>query len=243
LYGRIGNWFRQWLAGHVDVEVVLRWFSAAFLYTALDERLTLSEAVKQALGKKVEPHALWVTWCMGGTALLLFFNQVITGILLAMYYKPSAEAAYDSVRYIETHVTLGWLVRQMHAWGAHLMIIVVIVHMLRVFFNRAYRPPRELTWVAGSLLLMVTMAFAFTGYLLPWDQLSYWASTVGTQLAEGVPLVGGKILILMRGGPSVTHLTLSRFFAIHTIVLPAVAAALMAAHFVVIRRLGISEPM
>lgn len=227
----------------MDIEGFLRWFSAAFLYTALDERLTFAEAMKKALNKKVEPHALWATWCMGGTALLLFCNQVLTGILLAMYYKPSAEAAYDSVRYIETHVTLGWLVRQMHAWGAHLMIIVVIIHMVRVFWNKAYRSPRELTWVAGSLLFMMTMAFAFTGYLLPWDQLSYWASTVGTQLAESVPVFGGKILILMRGGPDVTHLTLSRFFAIHTIVLPVVTSALMMAHFVVIRRLGISEPM
>lgn len=227
----------------MDIEGILRLFSGAFLYTALDERLTFSEAFKKALGKEVEPHSLWATWCMGGTALLLFFNQVLTGILLAMYYKPAAEAAYDSVRYVETQVTLGWLIRQMHAWGAHLMIIVVIIHMLRVFFNKAYRSPRELTWVAGALLFMLTLAFAFTGYLLPWDQLSYWASTVGTQLAESVPLVGSKILILMRGGPNVTHLTLSRFFAIHTIVLPMVAGALMGAHFVMIRRLGISEPL
>jgi quinol-cytochrome oxidoreductase complex cytochrome b subunit len=160
-----------------------------------------------------------------------------------MYYKPAAEAAYDSVRFIDTHVPMGWLLRQMHAWGAHLMIIVVIVHMLRVYFNKAYRCPRELTWVAGSLLLMITLAFAFTGYLLPWDQLSYWASTVGTQLADSVPLVGSHVLILLRGGTDVTHLTLSRFCAIHTIVLPAAAAALMMAHFVVIRRLGISDPM
>lgn len=233
----------EWIRKRPEVEGLLRVLSAPFLYAALDDRLTFSDALKAALAKRVPPHAVWGTWCVGGASLLLFINQVVTGILLAMYYKPSAEAAYDSVQFINTQVPLGWLVRQMHAWGAHLMIVTVLVHMVRVFFNKAYRAPRELTWVAGALLLAVTLAFAFTGYLLPWDQLSYWASTVGSQLAEGVPILGSKLLILMRGGPDVTQLTLSRFFALHVIVLPLAAGALLGAHFLMIRRLGISDPM
>ena len=221
----------------------LRIISPAFLYGALDERLSFREAVNTALKKKVPFFALKQTMCLGGTALMLFVNQVLTGVLLSIYYKPSAEAAYGSVRYIEQQVAMGWLIRQMHAWGANLMIVFVVLHVVKVFFNKAYRPPRELTWVFGTLLLFVTLTFGFTGYLLPWDQLSYWASTVGTSLAEGIPVVGHYLLVLMRGGESVTGLTISRFFAVHAVILPWITTALLVGHFMIIRRLGISKPL
>jgi quinol-cytochrome oxidoreductase complex cytochrome b subunit len=180
---------------------------------------------------------------MGGTALLLLINQVVTGILLAVYYKPSPEAAYTSIRFIEEQVSMGWLIRQIHVWGANLMIVFVMLHMYRVFIGKAYRHPRELTWVTGALALFITMGFGFTGYLLPWDQLSYWASTVGSGLSGGVPIIGHTLLILVRAGENISGLTLARFFAIHTIVLPWAAAAVLLGHFMIIRRLGISKPL
>ncbi len=239
----LGRRVIDWLKERTDGERYLRMFSAAFLYTALDDRLAFREALQKALKKPVPLHALRSTMCFGGTALLLFVNQVITGVLLTVYYEPSPERAYETVQYITNEIPLGWLVRQMHAWGAHLMIIFVMLHMIKVYINKAYRAPRELTWVVGVLLLFITVIFGFTGYLLPWDQLSYWATKVGTGLAAHVPVVGHYILVLLRGGDEVTGITLSRFFTLHCIVLPWVAVALMGAHFVIVRRLGISEPL
>ncbi len=233
----------DWLRERTDYERYLRMFSTAFLYTALDDRLDFGEALAKALKKPVPSFALRSTFCLGGTALLLFINQIITGILLTVYYEPSPERAYATVQYISNEIPLGWLIRQMHAWGAHLMIIFVIMHMLKVFINKAYRAPREMTWVVGMLLLFITVAFGFTGYLLPWDQLSFWATKVGTGLIADVPLVGHYILVLMRGGEEVTGITLSRFFTVHCIILPWVATALMGAHFIIVRRLGIAEPL
>jgi len=240
-----GLWarFKTWVSQQEELERWLRIMSPAFLYAALDDRLSFREAWEKALKKKVPDFAFARTLCLGGTALLLFANQVITGVLLAIYYKPAAEAAYHSVQYIEQQVAMGWLIRQMHAWGATLMIVFVLLHTIKVFFNKAYRPPRELTWVFGTLLLFVTVTFGFTGYLLPWDQLSYWASTVGTGLAEGVPLVGDYLLVVLRAGENVTGLTISRFFAVHCIILPWITFALLVGHFLVVRRLGISEPL
>jgi quinol-cytochrome oxidoreductase complex cytochrome b subunit len=240
-----GAWSRlkNWVGEHPDLERWLRLISPAFLYSALDERLSFREAINEALNKKVPRHALRTGWCMGGTALLLLISQVVTGVLLAVYYKPSPEAAYTSIRYIEQEVAMGWLIRQIHAWGANLMIAFLLLHVIRVFLSKAYRPPRELTWVTGALALFITMAFGFTGYLLPWDQLSYWASTVGSGLADGVPLIGHSLLLLIRAGENVSGLTLARFFAVHTVVLPWAIAAVLLGHFMIIRRLGISRPL
>ncbi|MHB9024835.1 MAG: cytochrome b [Armatimonadota bacterium] len=235
--------FKAWFQSQKEIERWLRILSPALLYSALDERLTIGDALKKALKKPVGDSALGLTWCLGGTALLLFINQVITGVLLAVYYQPSQEAAYASVRFIEQQVSLGWLIRQMHAWGANLMVVFVMAHMVKVFFNKAYRPPRELTWVSGTLLLFVTLGFGFSGYLLPWDQLSYWASMVGTSLTEAVPWLGHYILVLLRGGENLSGLTISRFFALHVIVLPWVAGILLIGHFMIVRRLGISKSL
>lgn len=240
-----GLWTRckRWFQERVAWEVILRHLSSAFLYGALDERLAFHEALQQQLRKPVPKHAFRHLWCLGGISLLLFINQVITGILLLVYYKPGPEVAYESVKFIMNEVRLGWLLRQMHAWGAHLMIIAVCLHMLKVFFNKAYRPPRELNWMVGTLLLFFTLTFAFTGYLLPWDQLSYWATTVGTETVTAVPFLGSALLRLLRGGDAVTDVTLSRFFALHVAVLPWMMILLLGAHFLMIRRQGISKPL
>jgi quinol-cytochrome oxidoreductase complex cytochrome b subunit len=233
---------REWFARTPELGRFLRIFTGAFLYAALDERLSFREALQKALRKPVPPHGLRVTWCMGGAAALLFMNQVVTGILLTLYYKPSPDAAHDSIRWITSEVSWGWLIHQMHAWGAHLMVVLVIVHMLRVFVNKAYRAPREVTWMSGAFLLLITLAFAFTGYLLPWDQLSYWATEVGTSMPRDLPVIGPKILTILRGGDHITGITLSRFFSVHCIILPLLIGPFLLAHFAIIRRLGISDP-
>ncbi len=234
---------RGWLADRVDTSSLKRWFSYAFLYGQLDERLDIDEAVQHQLHKPVPGRAIRQLWCMGGISLLLFMNQLVTGVLLLVYYKPGPTLAYDSVKYIMNTVPLGWLVRQMHAWGAHLIVITVLIHMFKVFISKAYRPPREFNWMIGTCLFLLTFSFAFTGYLLPWDQLSYWATTVGTDGVTAVPIIGEQLLLYMRGGPTVTDATLSRFFAAHTVVLPWITAMLLVGHFVMIRRQGLSEPL
>jgi quinol-cytochrome oxidoreductase complex cytochrome b subunit len=238
-------WLRlvAWLGERIYLEQIGRFLSSAMLYGALDERLSFHEALQKQLHKPVPPHALRHLWCMGGISLLLFLNQVVTGILLMVYYKPGPDVAYDSVRHVMNAVPLGWLLRQMHAWGAHLMIIAVLIHMLKIFFSRAYRPPRELNWMVGTCLFFLTFTFAFTGYLLPWDQLSFWATTVGTDGMTAIPLLGKPMLLLLRGGENVTDVTLSRFFALHVSVLPWVTVGFLLLHFMMIRRQGIADPL
>jgi len=159
------------------------------------------------------------------------------------YYKPSPQAAYDSVQHIMNNVRMGWLIRQLHAWGANLMILMLFLHMMRVFLYGAYKPPREMNWMVGVILLFLTLMFAFTGYLLPWDQLAFWAVTVGTEIFASFPIVGKYILVIARSGENVTGDTLARFFALHVIVLPVATGALIAIHLFMVRRQGISGPL
>lgn len=173
----------------------------------------------------------------------LFLIQAATGILLTLYYRPTPEGAYESVRHITNHVHYGWLIRGIHHWAANVMILMVILHMLRVYFYAAYKSPRELNWLVGVGLLGITLAFGFTGYLLPWDQLAFWATTVGSQIAGAVPIVGAPLLVMMRGGETVTGETLTRFFAAHVIILPVATIVLLGLHFLMIRRQGISGPL
>lgn len=232
----------EWLKERIDTEQLLKLFSSAFIYGALDERLSFRDALEKALKKPI-PKFVNFWFCFGGITFFLFINQVITGILLAFYYKPSPTTAYESIKYIMNEVPLGWLIREMHAWGANLMIFSVFIHIGRVFFYKAYRPPRELNWIVGTFLLFMTLTFGFTGYLLPWDQLSYWATTVGTEIAGGVPIIGDFILLILRGSANVSDTTLARFYAIHTLVLPWFITFCLIAHFVMIRRQGISKPL
>jgi quinol-cytochrome oxidoreductase complex cytochrome b subunit len=182
------------------------------------------------------------TFYFGGVALFLFCVQAATGTLLALYYKPTPEAAYDSIIAIMSDVSFGWLIRSVHHWAANLMILFVVFHLLRVFFQAAFKYPRELTWVVGVGLLGLTMVFGFTGYLLPWDQRAYWATVVGTEIAGAVPIIGDQLLLLLRGGPDVTEATLSRFFGIHVLVVPIALAALLVVHLTLVHQLGLANP-
>jgi ubiquinol-cytochrome c reductase cytochrome b subunit len=182
------------------------------------------------------------TYYLGGITLFFFIVQAITGILLSLYYQPSPDRAYDSILYIMNEVNFGWLIRSVHAWGANLMILFCVLHLLRIFFQGVYKAPRELTWVVGGLLLAVTLGFGFTGYLLPWDQRAFWATTVGSEIAGAVPLVGEQLLIFLRSGPEVTARTLSRFFGVHVLVLPASLLVLLGIHVAFVHQQGLADP-
>ena len=207
--------------------------------TWLDERLGLISIYDLVFDRKVPKVNWWFT--LGSASLFLFVLQGITGIFLAVYYVPDPEKAYDSVQYIMDGVAFGWLIRGIHHWGATLMVIFVFVHMLRTFFMGAYKFPREITWLTGVILLLTTLGMGFTGYLLPWNQRAYWATTVGTEIAGTVPLIGDFILRVLRGGTDLSAVTLARFFAVHIWFLPAIIIALIAVHMYLVIRLGISS--
>jgi quinol-cytochrome oxidoreductase complex cytochrome b subunit len=209
------------------------------IYAWLDERLGLNDLYKATLDRP-EPKGNW--WnTLGSASLFLFLLQGATGIFLSVYYTPSPDHAYDSIQYIMNEVAFGWLIRGIHHWGASVMVLVVFIHMLRVFITASYKYPRELTWLIGVGLLMCTLGMGFTGYLLPWNQKAYWATTVGTSIAGSVPWIGTFILKALRGGTDLSALTLSRFFAAHIWMLPAVLAGLIGVHLFLIIKHGESE--
>ena len=204
----------------------------------LDERLAWRQ-VWQAIFLRKIPKVNWL-YTLGSASLFLAINQIVTGILLTIYYVPTPDHAYDSVQYITTQVTAGWLIRGLHHWGASAMVIVVALHMLRIIFHGAYKFPREVTWLTGVVLLLVVIGFGFTGYLLPWDQKAYWATTVGTRIAGTPPLIGDWVLRIVRGGEELTAITLARFFGVHIWVLPTALILLTAFHLYMVIRIGIS---
>jgi len=208
-----------------------------------DERFDVRIPLENFLKKPVPKHAIKWYFCLGGITFSLFLIQGVTGILLSLYYRPTPEGAYESILFIMNNVRFGWLIRSIHSWSSTLMIAFCIGHMLRVFITGAYKNPRELNWVAGVALLLLTMAFGFTGYLLPWDQKALWGSTVGSEILGIVPLIGGWLLGLLRAGMEITGLTLTRFYGIHMLVLPLLAFIFLGFHFVIIRRQGISGPL
>jgi quinol-cytochrome oxidoreductase complex cytochrome b subunit len=209
----------------------------------LDERFDLRVPLEAFLKKPVPKHAIKWYFCLGGITFALFVIQGFTGILLSLYYKPTPDQAYESILFIMNNVRFGWLIRSIHSWSASLMIAFCVAHMLRVFITGSYKNPRELNWVAGVILLLLTLAFGFTGYLLPWDQKALWGSTVGSEILGVVPLIGDALLGLLRGGAEISGLTLTRFYGIHMLVLPALAFIFLGFHFVIIRRQGISGPL
>src|SRR5712692_1266353 len=208
----------------------------------LDERLSISTLAKLASKKEVPLHRHSIWYYFGGMTLFLFVVQVVTGILLLLYYRPSSENAFESVQFIITEVKFGWLIRSIHSWSANLMIATLFIHMFSVFFLRAYYPPREITWVSGAFLLIIVICFGFSGYLLPWNKLAFFATKVGTEIAGVVPIVGRPILRFLRGGDDVTGATLTRFFGFHVAVLPATATALIAIHVLLVQMHGMSVP-
>jgi len=195
---------------------------------------------------RVKRHAVRYTYtfCLGGTSFFLFLALTVTGLYLMFFYVPSVSRAYQDIQAIGTSVAFGTLVRNMHRWAAHLMVLTVFLHMIRVFYHGAYKPPREFNWVIGILLLFLTLMLSFTGYLLPWDQIAFWAITVGTQMAQYAPLLGSQSSFFLLGGIEVGQNTLLRFYVLHVIALPLVAALLMIVHFWRIRKDGgISGPV
>lgn len=212
---------------------------AARAFRWLDDRLGLTGIYRTIFDRKI-PKVNWA-FTLGSATLFLAVLQGVTGVFLTVYYVPHPDQAYESVNYIMTGVPFGWLMRGLHHWGATLMVVTVVLHMLRTFFYAAYKYPREITWITGVLLLLVTLGMGFTGYLLPWNQRAYWATTVGTSIAGTVPGVGPIIEQALRGGTDLSTLTLTRFFSAHIWMLPAALLGLVGVHMYLVIRLGISH--
>jgi cytochrome b6 len=208
-----------------------------------DNRVEL-DGIINFMGKKYVPvhrHSIW--YYLGGVTLFLFIIQVVTGILLLLYYKGSADLAFESVQFIMSKVEFGWLIRSVHSWTANLFILTSMIHMFSVFFEKAYRKPREMTWLTGMLMFFLALGFGFSGYLLPWNELAFFATKVGTDIAGVVPVIGKPLMYFLRGGEEVTGATLSRFFGFHVAILPGLFAVMLGIHLVLIQRQGMSEPI
>ncbi len=204
----------------------------------LDERLGWG-SLWQAIFLRKIPKVNWL-YTLGSATLFVAVNQIVTGILLTIYYVPTPDHAYNSVQFITTQVTAGWLIRGLHHWGASAMVVLSFLHMLRVIYYGSYKFPREMTWLTGVLLLIIVLGFGFTGYLLPWDQKAYWATTVGTRIFEVTPGIGELLLRVMRGGEELSAVTLARFYGIHIWLLPAALLFLISVHLYLVIRIGIS---
>jgi len=208
----------------------------------LRDRIGWEDIAHLAAKKEVPIHRYTVFYYLGGMALFLFMVQVATGILLLLYYRPSSAEAFESVQYIMAEVPFGWLIRSIHSWGANLFVGVVVLHLISVFFLKAYRAPRELTWISGAVLLFLTLGFGFSGYLLPWNTLSYFATKVGTDVPAQIPGIGPLLAQILRGGSDVTGATLSRFYGIHVAILPAITTLFLGLHLILVQRHGMSLP-
>ena len=207
----------------------------------VDERTSISGGARWMMFRKVPKGTNWF-YTLGSSSMFAFLNQAVTGVFLAMYYDPSPTGAYESVRYLTNEAFLGEFVRGMHRWGSSVMVILVFLHMARTFFFGAYKYPRELNWVIGAALLILTMAMSFTGYLLPFDQRSYWATIVGVNINGTGPFVGPFLSDFLRGGAEFGQTTLSRFYAIHLLLIPGLLAALIGAHLYLVAKLGTTAP-
>ena len=212
------------------------------VYDWFQERLEIQAIADDITSKYVPPHVN-IFYCLGGITLTCFIVQVATGFAMTFYYRPTVTEAFASVQYIMTEVNFGWLIRSVHRWSASMMVLNMILHVCRVYLTGGFKKPRELTWVTGVALASVTVSFGVTGYSLPWDQVGYWACKIVTGVPDAIPIVGGLLVEVLRGGVSVGQGTLTRFYSAHTFVLPVVAVVLMLTHFVMIRKQGISGPL
>jgi len=212
------------------------------VYDWFQERLEIQAIADDITSKYVPPHVN-IFYCLGGITLTCFIVQVATGFAMTFYYRPTVTEAFASVQYIMTEVNFGWLIRSVHRWSASMMVLNMILHVCRVYLTGGFKKPRELTWVTGVALASVTVSFGVTGYSLPWDQVGYWACKIVTGVPDAIPVVGGLLVEVLRGGVSVGQSTLTRFYSAHTFVLPVVAVVLMLTHFVMIRKQGISGPL
>jgi cytochrome b6 len=214
----------------------------ASLRAWFDERFPLDELKALAQKKKVPVHHYSYWYFLGGMTLFLFGVQVLTGALLLLYYRPGADEAFESVQFIMTQVQFGWLIRSVHSWSANLLVFMAFAHLFSVLFLRSYRKPRELTWVSGILLLFLMLGFGFSGYLLPWNTLSYFATKVGTEIPAQIPIIGRPVLLFLRGGEDITGSTLTRLYGFHVAILPALATVLIGLHLALIQWFGMSVP-
>lgn len=214
---------------------------ASRVYGWLDSRLRLKSLEKTLLDEPIPGGASW-NYVFGSATLFLFVLQAVTGMFLAVYYVPSPDHAYDTVQYIQQEVSFGWFIRGLHHWGASAVMMAIGLHMLQVFFDGAYKPPREMMWIVGVVLFLIMLVFGFTGYLLPWDQNAYWATQVGINMAGTVPIVGDFVVRVLRGGEILGALTLSRFFAIHVLILPSIIIFGIMLHLFILRRVGPAGP-
>ena len=206
---------------------------------ALGDRVGWNDALRPWLFKDLPPRTGW-TATLGSLSLMIFATMFVSGVFLAMHYNPSPDKAYQSVDYIMNDVPGGWLLRGLHHWGASAMVVAVFLHMLTGFFTGSYKKPRELTWISGVVLLLIVLGLGFTGYLLPWDLKAYWATTVSTNIPKDIPLIGDFVSRLMLGGNDVSGSTLTRFYAVHAMLLPALLVAVLAFHIYLVRVHGIS---
>lgn len=219
----------------------IQWLSARLAHG--EDATTLPPSLRHLATEKTVPvHRRTPFYYFGGMSLFFFVVQVMTGILLMLYYRPSADEAFESVEFIMTTVSFGWLIRSLHSWSANLMVFFAFAHMASAFFMKAYRKPRELTWVTGCIVLFLTLAFGFSGYLLPWNQLAFFATKVGTDIAGSVPFVGDWLLRFLRGGDRVGGATLSRFYGWHVAILPALTTVLLGLHLLFVQLKGMSVP-
>jgi cytochrome b6 len=245
VFGSVGMVFAFGMVRSFSTYIIRKPWKPLYIRAAewVDERYNISDPLEKVLKKPVPKYATRWFYCLGGITAFLFLVQGVTGIMLAFYYKPTPDAAYASIQYIESQVYFGSAIRMIHHWAANGMIVMCIAHMLRVFIMGAYKPPRELNWISGVILLVVTLGFGLTGYLLPLDQRAWWATTVATEIAGALPIIGNLLLIFARVGWNISAETLSRFYAIHIIILPLVTLGMMFAHFLMIRQLGIKKPL
>lgn len=212
-----------------------------FIYLT-EERLEIQSIADDITSKYVPPHVN-IFYCLGGITFTCFIIQVATGFAMTFYYRPTVTEAFLSVQYIMNSVNFGWLIRSVHRWSASMMVLMMILHICRVYLTGGFKRPRELTWVTGVILATLTVSFGVTGYSLPWDQVGYWAVKIVTGVPEAIPLIGSFIVELLRGSVSVGQSTLTRFYSLHTFVLPLLTATFMLAHFLMIRKQGISGPL
>lgn len=189
------------------------------------------------------PEGINYFYCFGGIAFTSFLLCFLSGLFLSLYYVPSEREAYLSIQRIHEDVNIGKLIRGIHKWSANVLIVSIMIHSIRVFITKSYRPPRDLNWIVGVFIFVIVMLEGFTGYLLPWDQKSYWATVVGTNIAGSIPFIGETLLLIIRGGYDVTGITLTRFYSLHVLWFPLIIALLLWAHFHMIKKLGVSKPL
>lgn len=209
----------------------------------LDERLPVQTVYNHLQNKKVPRHRHTLWYYLGGLTLFFFVVQIITGVLLMIYYKPTIEGAHQSVVYIVNEVPFGWLIRSIHSWAANLMIATLLLHMITVFYLQAYRPPRELMWMSGFILLFLVLGFGFTGYLLPWDNIAFYATQIGTEVPKSIPVIGPVVVELLRGGEDIGAATIPRMYTLHVFILPVATLLLIGVHLFLNQYYGLSKPV